>query len=151
MNLQTSLPPGPSHPDGSGRDMLSPWGKCVTQSDRDTHLQLVLRRHVWFQLGVPTRPLRKGFLALPTASEAINRNDSWAGGPGPRQPQRQGPPDSRSPVGTLGPVLWVSEVREEAIKIVITVNTLRSANSVSGSTSNSLHGPSSLIPAVQDY
>lgn len=28
--------------------------KCVTQSDRDTRLQLVLRRRVWFWQGVPT-------------------------------------------------------------------------------------------------
>lgn len=97
--------------------------KCVIQSDRDIHMQLVLRRRVWFQQGVPHRLRRRGFLALPTASEAINGNDSWAGSPGSSQPQRRGPPDSRSPGGALWPVLRVSEVREEAMKIVITMNT----------------------------
>lgn len=97
--------------------------KCVTQSDRDTRLQLVLRRRVWFWQGVPHRLRRRGFLALPRASEAINGNDSWAGSPGSSQPQRRGPPDSRGPGGALRPVLGVSEAREEAIKVVITVNT----------------------------
>lgn len=70
----------------------------------------------------PTRLQRRGFLALPTALEAINGNDSWAGGPGSSQTQKRGPPDSRSPVGTLQTVFWVSEVREKVIKIVIAMN-----------------------------
>lgn len=104
-------------------------GQMRQPSDRDTRLQLVLRSRVWFRLGVsdkwecPQRLWRKGLLALSKASEAINGNDSWVGGPGSHQPQRQGPLESRSPEDTLGPVLWMSEVSEEAIRIVITMNT----------------------------
>lgn len=54
--------------------------------------------------------------------EAINRNNSWEA-QAPVGLRGRVPLDPRSPVGTLEPVLWVSEVGKEAIRIVTITNT----------------------------
>ena len=62
MNWATAPPPcAPGlHSEGSGRDTLSPWDKCIAPSDRDTRLQLVLRRRVRFLSGVPDKAAEQG-------------------------------------------------------------------------------------------
>lgn len=71
----------------------------------------------------PTRLWSEGFLALLTASEAISRNDSWAGGPGPLQPHRQSSPRLQGSSGHSAARALGVEEGEKAIRIAITMNT----------------------------
>lgn len=71
----------------------------------------------------PTSLRSEGFPALRIAFEAISRNDSWAGGPGPLQPQRQSSPRLQGSSGhSAARALGVQE-GEKAIRIPITMNT----------------------------
>lgn len=87
-------------------------------------MQLALRRHVWFWLGVPDKASEQGFPCYPDGLEAINRNDSWAGGPRLPPASDAESPSLQSPAaGSLGPELWVSGVSEEAARIAKALNT----------------------------
>lgn len=87
------------HSDSSGTDTLSPRGKCVTPSDRDTRLQLVLRRRARFLSGVLDKAPEPGSAH---GLRGYKRKRQLGGGPRLLSPSGAESPRLQEPSGQPG-------------------------------------------------